>query len=207
MRAALAAAYLALALFASSVLAQTALPLPACEPAPVGKGTYPYRVSNDAGEWSVYWCSDKFAHTPVILAKTKEYRMLTPSITEMAGKTMAQVYREIWTLNVKAVTGEPVHAALIAEAETWAEANKPAAPYYAVAPNSTAVDRPAYTRTAAGARSVSAIAGVRALIGAECLCGEPSLRVDSAAGVYCPWLGAEVEPVVQITLCRLTTRP
>jgi len=190
-----------------ATMAQTVMPLPPCESAPIGKGTYPHRVVKDAGEWSVYWCSDKFAHTPVVVAKKADYKMLTPSMAEMATKSAAQLYRDIWTLNVKDPSSDPALMALIDEAYAWADENKPVAPLWTVATNGTSITRPVYTRTPAGTRSDVAVPGLRAPVSTECVCSEPAWRVDSGSTVYCPWIGSQVEPVPQITLCRATPRP
>jgi hypothetical protein len=184
-----------------------AVRMPACEAAPIGKGTYPKVVDTAAGTWAVWWCGDRFSWQPEFLVKSASYQLKTPTLEQLAGKTMAEVYRLIWSMNAGAFPNDPNLAILWTEARDWAEANKPDAPLWTVAPNGTAADRPAYTRTAAGARSVSAVPGLRAPINTECVCTEPALRVESAAGVYCPWLGATVEPGPQITLCRQVPRP
>lgn len=185
--------------------AQTSPVPPRCEPAPIGNGTYPKVVDTVNGTWSVYWCGDEYGWYPEFNVKSADYKLRLPESAEIAGKSMVELYRMIWALNAGQFPTDPKLAILWTEARDWAEANKPAAPVWRVRAVGTSVERPVYRRNTNGTLG-ALISTIKAPSGTECAC-PPEWRIRVSTLTYCPWIGAETEPVVQVTVCTRATTP
>lgn len=172
-----------------------------CRPAPFGPGSA--IVSSDSvdqphpdGVWSYWRCADAFTVRTRVELRRHDHRLQLP---DFAGLTLAQSFDALIVANRDTPYDAPTLASLRAAAEAHAAAHPVPAPRWAVAKNGTAADRPVYVRKADGTRSTTALAGVRAAVGAPCTCADPARRVgDGTGSTYCD--PRAVLPVV-VTLC------
>jgi hypothetical protein len=113
--------------------------------------------------------------------------------------TLPQSLQAIWDANVKVDLTDESVIALTGAAVAHIEAHMPSRPTWAVAKNGTTLTRPVYARNANGTLG-SLASGVRATVGATCLCADEGLRVVSGTSTYCATKTGEP---VQVTLCKL----
>jgi hypothetical protein len=184
----------ALSLFAPRAEAQ------ACEPAPIGTGTYSHTQDTADGTWSVHFCSDAYSVTPVITAKRRDYRIQWPTPASAAGMTDRQLYRELWRLNATTPLNDPSLAALVAPARAWAAANAPLERIWEVAPNGSYVTRPSYWLASGTTGPVLGTRAGDARVGLECYCQDPATRLRSGSATYCPFMTGQDR--VQVAVCR-----
>ena len=172
-----------------------------CRPAPFGDGSA--IVSSDSvnaphadGVWSYWRCPDAFMVRTRYELRRHEHRLQLPDV---AGLTLAQAFDALIVANRDTPYEAPALAGLRAAAEAHAAAHRPPVPRWVVAKNGTTTTRPVYLRNADGTRATTALAGVRATVGAPCSCADPARRVgDGTGSTYCD--PRAVTPVV-VTLC------
>lgn len=147
------------------------------------------------GTWFVWFCSDAFSVTPHWRALRYDFKLKAPA----AASTPAGVFDSFQAANMTTPAGDPSLSGLRDAALAWAAANAPPAPRWIVAKNGTTTTRPVYLRNADGTRATTALAGIRATVGAPCTCADPARRVgDGTGSTYCD--PRAVTPVV-VTLC------
>lgn len=176
----------------------TAEAAPACEPKPIGTGTYSQTQDTPAGTWSVHFCPSPFTWTPVYTLKRRDFALTYPSPASAAGMTALQLYRWLWETNVSLPQTDPSLAELYAPAKAWAAVNAPPDPRWVVRANGTSATRPSYliaSPTKIGAR----VTGGDAPVGLDCWCVDSATRVVSGSSTYCPWITGQTP--VTVTLC------
>jgi hypothetical protein len=173
----------------------------ACQPAPFGAGSP--AVSSDSidqphpdGTWAYWRCVDAFSVRTHVELRRHDHKLQLPNFD---GMTLAQSFDALIVANRDTHYDAPALASLRAAAEAHAAAHPVAAPKWVVAKNGTTLTRPVYPLKADGTRGTTAVAGIRATVGAPCTCADPARRVgDGTASTYCD--PRDVLPVV-VTLC------
>jgi hypothetical protein len=178
----------------------SAFAAPQCWPKPFGAGSYMVTSTavqpNEFGEWAYWFCPDPYRVSFVITARAKDRQLKFPATD---GMSVAQTLDAIWTANVDTRLDDEKLIALEGAAVAHIEAHMPPRPKWAVAKNGTTLTRPVYARNANGTLG-PLVSGVRATVGATCLCADEGLRVVSGTSTYCATKTGEP---VQVTLCKL----
>ena len=182
------------------LIAGNAFAAPQCWPKPFGTGSYMVTSTavapEQVGEWAYWFCPDPYRVSFVITTRAAGVELKLPASTE--GMTAAQMLQALWDANVTTDLLDDKVIALTGAAVFHIEAHMPPRPKWAVAKNGTTLTRPVYARNANGTLG-SLVSGVRATVGATCLCADEGLRVVSGTSTYCATKTGEP---VQVTLCK-----